>query len=215
MMTATQQRTVAPRRARRQQSRRGFGTVVLNTVVGLVLASGAVALQTLALSQEQQDARLTYAGAKDQTVNAQRFSVRVKKVSSAKAVKSLDKTVPTDLLFLVVEAEATVPKQPLHLAQPTLHAADGKVYLATDKVDKSHTLANPWIQPGWWTTGRFVFEVPPSALAGAKVVFLLPGGGLYPEPLQPEAQVDLGIDQAAAKQLVSAPADLFDMGQKK
>ncbi|MER6951755.1 hypothetical protein ABT294_47840 [Nonomuraea sp. NPDC000554] len=213
-MTATAQRA-APRRTRRQAPRRRAGTIALNTVVGLVLAAGAVGLQTFALSGDDMDLPLTYTGAKGQDVNAGRFSVRVQKILTAKTVKTLGRTVPTEQIFLVVEAQATVPKEPVHLAQPILLAADGKRYTATDKVDKTQTLANPWVQPGWWTTGRFVFEVPPSALPGAQAVFQLPINGLYSEPLPPEAQIDLGIDDAAAKQLDSAPQDVFDMGEKK
>ncbi|WP_219462179.1 hypothetical protein [Nonomuraea rhizosphaerae] len=214
-MTATQQQVVAPQGTRRQPPRRGVGTVVLNTVVGLALAAGAVGLQTLALSTEEKSASLTYVGVKDQVVDAGRFAVRFKRALSAKSVKSSLVTAQTDQVFLVIEAEATVPKTPLKLALPVLLAADGKKYDATDKVTKSDTLSEVWIQPGWWAKGRFVFEVPPSALAGAKAIFQLPAGGFYPEPLQPEAQVDLGIDEAAAKQLASAPAEVFDMSQKK
>jgi hypothetical protein len=57
--------------------------------------------------------------------------------------------------------------------------------------------------------------VPPGALLGAQAVFKLPTGGLYAEPLPPEAQVDLGIDTAIAKQLSSAPADVVDLDEKK
>ncbi|MFG1709115.1 hypothetical protein ACFLIM_38585 [Nonomuraea sp. M3C6] len=216
-MTATQQHTAAPRRtrSRRQAPRRGQGAVVLHAVVGLALAAGAVAIQTLQLSGDDMGKPLTYTGAKGQNVDAGRFSVRVQKVSSAKTIKALDETVPTDRLFLVVEAAATAPKEPVHLGQPKLITADGKVFAATDKVNKERTLAYPWIQPGWWTTGKFVFEVPASALPGAQAVFQLPVGGLYSEPLPPEAQIDLGIDDATAKQLSSAPAELIDLDEKK
>jgi hypothetical protein len=217
-MTATQQRAAAPRsgRNRRQSGRRGGGgRRALHIVAGLVLAAGAVAVQSLALSKEDMREPLTYSGAKGQDVDAGRFSVRVQKVSSARAVKADGKDIPAEQLFLVVEAAATVPREPAHLAQPSLLAADGKRYAATDKVPAAKTLANPWIQPGWWTTGRFVFEVPPSALPGAQAVFQLPNSALYSEPLIPEAQIDLGIDDATAKQLSTAPSELIDLDEKK
>ncbi|WP_327585876.1 hypothetical protein OHA25_01745 [Nonomuraea sp. NBC_00507] len=217
-MTATQQRAAAPRRNhnRRQGARRGgSGSRVVHIVAGLILVAGAVAIQSLALSAEDMGMPLTYTGVKGQDVDAGRFSVRVQKVTSAKALKVENKNVPTEQMFLVVEAAATVPAEPVHLGMPSLLAADGKVYAASDKIDKSKTLANPWIQPGWWTTGRFVFEVPASALPGAQAVFQLPVSGLYSEPLPPEAQIDLGIDDATAKQLTTAPAAVFDLDEKK
>ncbi|MGP3964363.1 hypothetical protein ACTWPT_51220 [Nonomuraea sp. 3N208] len=217
-MTATQQHAVAPRRSRnrRQAARRsGSGSRVVHVLAGLVLAAGAVAVQSLALSADDMDMPLTYTGAKGQDVDAGRFSVRVQKVSSAKAVKVENKNVPTEQVFLVVEAAATVPAEPMHLGMPSLLAADGKVYAASDKIAKAKTLANPWIQPGWWITGRFVFEVPASALPGAQAVFKLPISGIYSEPLPPEAQIDLGIDDATAKQLTTAPAAVFDLDEKK
>jgi hypothetical protein len=60
---------------------------VLNTLLGLLLAAGAVTVQSLEMSQEEKDAPLTYVGAKDEAVDAGRFSVRVRKVSTAKAVE--------------------------------------------------------------------------------------------------------------------------------
>ncbi|GAA2843262.1 hypothetical protein GCM10020220_035570 [Nonomuraea rubra] len=53
------------------------------------------------------------------------------------------------------------------------------------------------------------------AAGGRRAVFTLPVSGLYSEPLPPEAQVDLGIDEAAAKQLGSAPAEVYDLDEKK
>ncbi|MGN9787073.1 hypothetical protein ACTMTF_37015 [Nonomuraea sp. ZG12] len=215
MTTTDEVRTGPPPGARRERPRRRAAATVVNTLVGLVLVAGAVAVQSREMSQAEMDAPLTYVGAKDEAVDAGRFAVRVKKVSTARTVKSRDKIVETEQVFLVIEAEATVPKDPVHLAPPTLLAADGKKFVATDKVDESQTLVNPWIQPGWWASGRFVFEVPPAALPGAQAVFQLPTGGFYVEPLPPEAQVDLGIDEAAAKKLSSAPADVVDLDEKK
>ncbi|MGR6912692.1 hypothetical protein ACU635_00360 [[Actinomadura] parvosata] len=215
-MTATQERSVAPRggRSRRQASRRPRGAGALHVVVGLLLAAGAVGIQTLDLSGDDQSMPLTYTGAKGENVDAGRFSVRVEKVSSAKTLKADGKTIATDQLFLVVEAAATVPRIPLHLGAAKLLTADGKKFVASDKVSKQDTLAYPWIQPGWWSKGRYVFEVPATALPGAQAVFPLPVAGLYSEPLPPEAQVDLGIDEATAKQLGSAPAEVFDLDEK-
>ncbi|MFI6602813.1 hypothetical protein ACIBHX_41735 [Nonomuraea sp. NPDC050536] len=214
-MTAVEQRVVAPGGGHRQARSRSAGTIVLNALVGLVLAGGAVALQTLALSAGDMGQPLTYSGAKGQEIDAGRFSVKVTGVSSAKQLRSFGKSVPTDQIFLVIELQATVPKKPLTLGTPDLLAADGRRFQATDKVQKSDTIAGSAIQPGWWTPGVFVFEVPVDALAGAKAVIGAQGSALYGEPLMPEAQVELGIDDATAKRLASAPAEVYALGEKK
>lgn len=214
-MTATQTRTDAPRR--RQPSRRRGGSKLLNALLGLAFAGGAVGIQTLALTADDKGSPLTYVGDKGQEVSAGRFSVRVKTVESAKAIRAKDKLVETDQLFLVLGVEASSPGEPLHLKPPTLLTPDGTRYTATDRVDKAVTLANPWIQPGWWSTGSFVFEVPASALVGARAVFLEEkglGGALYGDPVLPEAEVDLGIDEGLAGQLASSPKDVYPLGEK-
>ncbi|MEV0622924.1 hypothetical protein AB0I81_57070 [Nonomuraea sp. NPDC050404] len=216
-MTTTQQRSVAPRgaRSRRQAARRGRGAGMLHVIVGLVLAAGAVGIQSLDLSGDDHGMPLTYTGGKGDNVDADRFSVRVENVSTAKTLKDGDETIATDQIFLVVEAAATVPAKPVHLGKPFLLTADGKKFAASDKAGNEKVLSYPWIQPGWWTKGRFVFEVPASVLPEAQAVFTLPVAALYSEPLPPEAQIDLGIDEAGAKQLSSAPAEVYDMDKKK
>lgn len=212
-MTTTELPAAPPDR-RAPARRRGRAAAALHVVVGLALAAGAIWVQSLDLTGDDQAMPLTYAGGKGEEVDAGRFSVRVDKVSTAKAVKAVDDTVATDQLFLVVDAAATSPRTPLHLGMPTLLTADGRRFAATDKINKDSTLAYYWIQPGWWARGRFVFEVPASALPGAQAVFGLPVAGLYTEPLPPEAQIDLGIDDAAARRLSSAPAEIFDLNEK-
>lgn len=220
-MTATQQRTASPRRRQRQrpQARRrgGGGSKLLNALIGLAFAGGAVGIQAMALTADDMATPLTYVGNKGQDVSAGRFSVRVKSVQSAKAIKTKDKTVETDQLFLVIGVEATVPKEPLHIKAPTLLSEDGIKYVASDRIDKGLTLSNNWVQPGWWVAGSFVFEVPASALSGARALFMEDrglGGALYGDPVQPEAEVDLGIDAAQAGQLATAPHDVYPLGEK-
>ncbi|WP_157254762.1 hypothetical protein [Nonomuraea typhae] len=214
-MTATDQRSVAPRRSRQSTRRRAGGSKVIGAIAGLALAAAAVGLQTFGLSADDMAMPLTTVGAKGEEVSAQRFSVRVDGVKSAKTIKSGDKTAVTDGLFLVIEVAATVPAEPIHLNPPILLTEDGRRFDATDKVDKAKTLANPWIQPGWWSSGAFVFEVPAAVLAGAKATFIAPTSAFYGEPLLPEAEIDLGIDEAAAKQLAAAPQDVYTLGEKK
>ncbi|MGV9301879.1 MULTISPECIES: hypothetical protein [unclassified Nonomuraea] len=216
-MTAVDQHSSVPARQSRRAARRGGGSKVLNAVVGLALAGGAIGLQTLMPTYEDLGAPLTYTGAVKDDVDAGRFSARVEAVSSARAIEVGEKKIEAgkDQVFLVVQAAATAPKEPLHLNPAELLTAEDKRFTATDRIEKTKSLAYPWIQPGWWTPGVFVFEVPAAALPGARVVFSIPDGGLYGEPHLPEAEVDLGLDDAAAQRLFTAPKDVYPLGDKR
>ncbi|MEV0196598.1 hypothetical protein [Nonomuraea sp. NPDC050691] len=215
-MTAVQPRPAAVpggRRGRPTGSGRG-GSRVLNALLGLLLAGGAVGLQTLALSENDTGAPLTYTGAKGQDVDARRFHVRLDSFTAAKAIQASSvKTVETDNLFLVVNASAKSSLKPYHLGQPTLLTEDGHRFAATDRVEATATLAATWMQPDIWVSGRFFFEVPASALPGAKVVFGLPPSALV-EPYQPEVEIDLGLDEKAARDLAAKPQDVYSIVKK-
>jgi hypothetical protein len=186
---------------------------VLNALLGLALAGGAIGGQALGLDSNEASAPLTYVGAKGEDTDAGRFSVRVDSFSTARAIETGTKTVPTDQLFLVVNAAATAAVKPLRLAQPTLLTQDGLRFTATDKIGDFSTLANKWVQPGYWVSGSFFFDVPPSALAGARIVFDLPAQAIT-EPYRPEVEIDLGLEEEAAKKLAATPQDLYSLTQK-
>jgi hypothetical protein len=209
------ERTVRrPEGARRRPATPG-GRRALQGLIGVVLVALAVYTQTFKMTTEDSVMPLTSKGAIGQAVTTTRFSARVDSVTAAHSVKFPDAAsrpveVKTDALFLVVKVSATVPKEPLKLAKltpPVLLTADGRRYNPTDKVDESSTLFQKWIQPGWWATGVLVYEVPRDALAGAQFVFLPPTGLIVVDALLPEAQIDLGLDQAAADRLASQAAD--------
>ncbi|MEV0581407.1 hypothetical protein [Nonomuraea sp. NPDC050310] len=222
-MTATQQeapRSAAPagRRSRsRRRERRGSG--FLGVLVGLALAGGAVGIQSLALDSDDMALPLTYTGDRGEEVDAGRFSARVDNVETAKGIQQSDGVVATDQIFLVVTLSATVPDEPIKLtkdpAPAILLTAEGKRFAATKRVDSTLTLANRWIQPGWWAQGRVVFEVPPAVLPGSKVIVSAPNSAIYSEPLTPEAELDLGLDEEKAKQLTAAPKDVYPLAEKR
>ncbi|MDR8407227.1 hypothetical protein MTP10_00550 [Nonomuraea sp. 3-1Str] len=214
-MTAVQPRAAASdgRGARRTGSGRG-GSRALNALLGLLLAGGAVGLQTLALTENDTGAPLTYTGDKGQDVDARRFHVRLDSFTVTRAIQTRStETVETDNLFLVVNAAAKSSLKPYHLGQPTLLTADGHRFDATDRVDGTLTMAATWVQPDIWVTGRFFFEVPASALPGAKVVFGLPPSVVV-EPYQPEVEIDLGLDEKAARDLAAKPQDVYSLVKK-
>ncbi|MEV4159862.1 hypothetical protein [Nonomuraea dietziae] len=209
-MTATQERSAPTRRSRRAARGRA-GSRTLSAIAGLVLVAAAVAVQTLGLTPNDRGAPISTTGSLGEDVDTGRFTVRVDNVAAARAVETLSaEPVATEQLFVVVTASATSAKEPLKLGQPRLITPDGVSYEATDKIPATNTLANPWVQPGFWVSGFFVFEVPASAVQGAKVAFGLPKSALV-EPFEPEVEVDLGLDEAKAAQLTSAPQDVYPL----
>ncbi|TMR07584.1 hypothetical protein ETD86_51460 [Nonomuraea turkmeniaca] len=215
-MTATESRSaVAPTRQSRRASRRsGSASRVLSAAAGLLLVGGAMAMQTLDLSDGELSAPLTYTGAKGETVDARRYTVRLDSFAAAKSIQDDDGTIGTDNLFLIVNASAKSSLKPYHLGHPVLVTADDKKFDATDRVDTTDTLANTWVQPDIWVSGRFFFEVPASALPGARVVFRLPPQAGLQEPYQPEVEVDLGLDEEAARKLAASPQDVYSTVKK-
>ncbi|MFI7134926.1 hypothetical protein ACIBQ1_55330 [Nonomuraea sp. NPDC050153] len=214
-MTVTQQRsTVAPgRRSRRAGRGQGIGARLLSVIVGLVLLGGAVWLQTLHMTEGEISDPLTYTGAKGEIVDARRFSLRLDSIVAAKSIQSSMTTIGTDGVFLIVNVSARSSLKPYHLAQPVLLTADGKRFDATDRVNNDLTMAMSWMQPDIWRSGRFFFEVPPSALPGAHVEFGL-NEGFVVEPYQPEVEVDLGLDDEGARKLVASPQDVYSTDKK-
>ncbi|MEV0228060.1 hypothetical protein [Nonomuraea sp. NPDC050786] len=217
-MTTTERRSaVAPGRrgggGRRAGRRQGTGARLLGVLVGLVLVAGAVGVQTLHMTEGEEADPLTYTGAKGEAVDARRFTVRLDSFTAAKSIQTGDSTLGTDNLFLIVTASAKSSRKPYHLAQPVLVTADGKRFSATDRVSSMLTLANTWVQPDIWVSGRFFFEVPPSALPGAKVLFRLPQQVLV-EAYQPEVEVDLGLDEEGARKLAASPQDVYSTDKK-
>lgn len=112
-----------------------------------------------------------------------------------------------------MEVGATSARKPLQLGTPVLLTDSGHRYEATDKVDSSLTITEPYIQPGWWGEGVTVFDLPPDELPGSRIV-LAPSASVLVEPNGPEIEIDLGLDEAAAKRLVSTAKDVYTLAVK-
>lgn len=205
-MTATEHRPPLPDRGGRKRG----GSRLLNALVGLSLAGGAIGLQTFHLNANAADAPLTYLGGKGRQVDAKRFAVRLNSFAVAKAIENSGKTIQADHLFLIIDASAMSSTEPLHLGQPVLLTTDGKRFSVTDVLGGVTTLTDRWVQPGIWTNGFSYFEVPASALPGARIVITLPPAAVT-EPYQPEVEIDLGLDEAAARKLAAVPQSLYSI----
>ncbi|MEV4454914.1 DUF4352 domain-containing protein [Microbispora sp. NPDC049633] len=216
-MAVTQAERRTPRRAAaRKPPRRGLMRRVGAGLAGIALAAAAVyAQQNFSMSFEQRVSYLTYKGRAGETVETKRFAVKVLSVKAARAVDTTDYSnkvteVATSNLFLLVDVSATSTREPFRLSKlgpPVLLTADGRRYQPTDKVNETLTLFNRYIQPGFWSSGLLVFEVPKDAVAGANLVFIPPVSPLVSDNYAPEAQIDLGLSGGAADRLISQAED--------
>ncbi|MFG1619368.1 hypothetical protein ACGFI3_42000 [Nonomuraea wenchangensis] len=215
-MTATEPRAAAlPQPGGPPAGRRpGLGARLLAVAAGVLLIAGAMGLQTLKLRPAEVADPIVYTGSKGEDVDARRFTLRLDSIAAAKALQGSSKTIATDNVFLVVAASAKSSLKPYHLATPVLVTAGGKRFEATDRVDRSVTLSNTFVQPDIWVSGRFYFEVPASALPGASVRFSLPQQGVVLEPYRPEVEIDLGLDDEGARKLVASAQDVYPTVKK-
>ena len=205
----------------RRPRRRALRAVAAG-VVGLALAAAAVYAQTFSMPFEQRDSFLTYKGQIGQVVETPRFSVKVTSVTSARNVDTTDFSgkvakVATSHLFLLVDFSVSTLREPTKLstgAPPVLLTADGRRYKPTDKVSEALTAFNKWFQPGFWSKGTLVFEVPKDAVPDARFIFIPPVNAMVVDNSAPEAEIDLGLSGGAATRLVTQPEDYHTLVSK-
>ncbi|MCG5216945.1 hypothetical protein [Streptosporangium sp. KLBMP 9127] len=214
MVTATPPAQETGRRKTRGKSTRRRAGRLYGAVIGLALAAAAVGAQHYVPTLAERGEPLSYSGALKENVDATRFSARVDSVTAARSIqikgaRQDGEKITSDHLFLIVSASATVPRDPIHVQGTLLTGRDQK-FAATDKVDSSYTLSYPWVQPGWWAKGVYVFEVPADVLAGSRLIVTFPP---LSEPFPPQAEIDLGLDDAAAKNLVATAKDTYELAR--
>ncbi|GII67296.1 hypothetical protein Skr01_73810 [Sphaerisporangium krabiense] len=187
---------------------------LIGAVVGLALVCGAVYVQTFVLSPEELKDPLTASGGMRDALVTDQFTTRVEQVEFTRSVQ-VKRTYSTDdarteQIFMVVKVSATAPRRPIQLTA-RLVTADGARFATTDRVGTAATFANKWVQPGWWASGLFFFEVPPARVAGARLVVSAPGNILYGDTYQPETSTDLGLDETAAARMIGAAKDAYEV----
>jgi hypothetical protein len=177
-------------------------------LIGIILLVAAVYAQSLVLTSEQKDDPLTANGAAGDVVRTDPFEARVEGVQAARTLQitgTPDPVVADDgLLFLVVKVSATAPKRPIQLTTAYLVTADGLRFDATERVRERLTLGYKWVQSGWWSTGSYFFEVPPSAVAGARLSIVGGAPKLFGDQYAAEASIDLNLSPAKAQRLIDA-----------
>lgn len=209
---------------------RRIGTVI----VTLALIALAAYLDTKILDQDALDAPITSHAGLGEVAETGRFSARLEQVEFARSIELQNTRVngstgeqevtrstrlDTKHIFVIATVSATTPKEPTKVSVAGLSTPEDIFYVATDRVDIRFTLGNTYIQPGFWVKGVFVFEVPPEAIAGSRVVLSIPSGNgiydsIYPnryDQLLPEVALDLGLDEAKAKSAVAAAKDVYQL----
>ncbi|MCO5968993.1 DUF4352 domain-containing protein [Actinoallomurus soli] len=149
-------------------------------------------------------------------VRAGGFVVRVDRVTAARsATPDGDQVVRPDGVFVIVAVSAQSRRAPLLLTTALLRTRDGYVYRDTVKnviANDGDPVEMATLVPGVWTHGSFVFEVPPSKLAGATFVVSDRAANEKDPPkdfpafgfeLTAEADVPLGLTEAGARRLVA------------
>src|SRR5690606_8554897 len=168
---------------------------IRDAVATLVILALAVYLHTLVLTPDDLAARLTSSAAPGEVAETGRFSARLDRVEFARSIElqttrvnaatgqeevTRSTRIDTPYIFVIASVSATAPKDPTKIDQAGLETADDLFFVATDGVERRFTLGETFIQPGFWSSGMCVFEVPPEALPGSKVVLTVPStNGIY------------------------------------
>ncbi|MEU8265532.1 hypothetical protein AB0B89_00070 [Sphaerisporangium sp. NPDC049002] len=185
----------------------------VGAIIGVALMCAAVYVQTHVLTVDQRREPLTVSGGMHQELRTAHFSARLERVEFAKSVRvkkqyaTEDST--ADQVFLIAKVGLTSPRRPIKITAHVI-TADGLRFEPTDRVDSGATLGDKWIQPAWWRSGFYFFDLPADKVAGAQVVVAEPRT-LFGDAYMPEIALDPGLDQAKARQMVDAAKDVYEV----
>jgi hypothetical protein len=195
---------------------------VLAALLTLGLAWAAVALQGARWSYGRAYGPFVRNGRVGRTVTEPRFTIDVEQVQTARTIRVPEgpygekpQLIPAGGVFAVVIATVTARRSPVYVASARLHTRYGD-YDPTDKLGGG-ILTSPVVtplsyvrfEPGMPRRGAYLFDVPPRALAGARLYVSdrdtedAPFGFYRDDPVRfsDEAHVDLGISAADAAEL--------------
>jgi hypothetical protein len=191
-------------------------------VVAVGLAWAAVALQGARWSYDRAYGPIPTKGHVGRTVTEPRFTILVEQVRSARTIRipegdygAKPQIIPANGVFVVVIATVAARRSPVYVASARLHTRLGD-YFPTDKLGGG-ILTQPAVtplsyvrfEPGMPRRGAYLFDLPPRALAGARLDVSdrdteVAQFGFYrddPVRFSAEARVDLGISPAEAVRL--------------
>lgn len=187
-------------------------------LIGVALAGAAIWVRVRTPDDyDRRYAPLTTTGRKGSAVTAGGFTVRVEGVTVARSVFSAQKeVVRPDGVFVVVTAAATSRRDPVQLSAVWLRTRDGREFRQSVKditTPADGTLDAAALSPGLWRRGPFVFDIPPSLLAGATLLVSdrQPADKNVPQGFPPfgfeltaQVNIPLGIVETTARRMVAA-----------
>lgn len=130
------------------------------------------------------------------------FSLKVERVDVARSLKTSSSLlarpdIGTDGVFVIVHLRVKSNTEPFRLQSLRLETPGGYRYGSADRIGLSDVVASSY-EPLIWEDAVLTFEIPPSRLAGARLVI---GEFRLLKQLSAETAVDLGIDKAEAARL--------------
>lgn len=156
-------------------------------------------------------------GSVGQTVDAGPFSVKVDKVTVAKSVVETEfegyaaplRTAPSTI-FVLVDGRVTATRDGMELSHVILRNSAGTQFEPSGK-GTSDKFTDSTVQPGYWISGAWLFEIPRSALPGVHLQVANQTEVDVPHQtfphlgfeFNPGADVDLGIDGGNAASLIA------------
>ena len=180
-----------------------------------ILGNLVILCTTVALSYGMQVSKPHYAdltapipvdGAMHDTVHARSFDVRLDKVTFARTLKTnqfgQEKLLTTSGLWAVVTTNLTATGTSTTVADGTWQGPTGLRYHQTERLGYRPDMPPHGVDPGLEKHGRFVFEVPPDQIRGARLLIAARQFG----PLDAQARISLdGLATGADGQ----PADVL------
>ncbi|GAA4612472.1 hypothetical protein GCM10023195_53510 [Actinoallomurus liliacearum] len=199
---------------------------IASIVLAVALACAAVALQSARWSYTRAYGPFVKNGRIGQTVTEPRFTIEVDRVDGARTIHvppteyAKAQEIPATGVFVVVLATIEARHSLVYAGQTRLHTRYGD-YSPTDEFGGGGGLSKPVVttlgyvrfEPGMPRRGAYVFDVPPAAVAGARLYVSdhdaedAPFGFYRDDPRRfaAEVHVDLGLDAAEAARLTTRP----------
>ncbi|MCO5993919.1 hypothetical protein [Actinoallomurus rhizosphaericola] len=199
---------------------------IASIALAVALACAAVAMQSARWSYTRAYGPFVKNGRIGRTVTEPRFTIRVDRVDGARTIYvpptdyAKAQQIPATGVFVVVLATIEARHSLVYAGQARLHTRYGD-YDPTDKLGGGGGLSKPLVtplsyvrfEPGMPRRGAYVFDVPPAAVAGARLYVSdhdaqeAPFGFYRDDPRRfaAEVHVDLGLDPAEATRLTSRP----------
>lgn len=195
--------------------------VASGAIMVVLLAAAMVVYSQHERSYDKEYAPLSSSGSVGETVASGPFRLRVDKVTVAGSVSQgayhgygPPLRPASSAIFVLVDGRIQADSEATKL--PTVYLESGDTHFTPSDKGTQKKFTDAVAEPGYWTAGSWLFEIPRDALAGVRLVVSPRAMDDNPAPvrvfphygfeLTPQAEVDLGITGAKADSLLAHPA---------